>query len=87
MFNIPLVKNMLILRGEVIDEKVKGFSFPAIVKSQIAIGSRKKTGLIKIAQTKEEAISLCKDYFNRNIAEFQVEAILIEELVTIEHEY
>ncbi|MHA1319853.1 MAG: ATP-grasp domain-containing protein, partial [Promethearchaeota archaeon] len=87
MFNIPLVKNMLILRGEVIDEKVKDFSFPAIVKSQIAIGSRKKAGLIKIAQTKEEAISLCKEYFNKNIAGFQVEAILIEELVTIEHEY
>ena len=87
MFNIPLVKNMLINRGENIEEKVKGFSFPAIVKSQIAIGSRKKAGLIKIAQTKEEAISLCKEYFNRNIAGFQVEAILIEELVTIEHEY
>ena len=87
MFNIPLVKNMLILRGEIIDEKVKDFSFPAIVKSQIAIGSRKKAGLIKIAQSKEEAISLCKEYFNRNIAGFQVEAILIEELVTIEHEY
>ena len=78
---------MLILRDEDIEEKVKGFSFPAIVKSQIAIGSRKKAGLIKIAQTKEEAISLCKEYFNRNIAGFQVEAILIEELVTIEHEY
>jgi len=87
MFNLPLVKNMLIVRGENVEEKIKGFSFPAIVKSQIAIGSRKKAGLIKIAQSKEEAISLCKEYFNRNIAGFQVEAILIEELVTIEHEY
>ncbi len=87
MFNIPLVKNMLIVRGENVEEKVKSFSFPAIVKSQIAIGSRKKAGLIKIAQSKEEAISLCKEYFNRNIAGFQVKAILIEELVTIEHEY
>jgi succinyl-CoA synthetase beta subunit len=78
---------MLIVRGENVEEKVKSFSFPAIVKSQIAIGSRKKAGLIKIAQSKEEAISLCKEYFNRNISGFQVEAILIEELVTIEHEY
>ncbi len=87
MFNIPLVKNMLIVRGENVEEKVKSFSFPAIVKSQIAIGSRKKAGLIKIAQSIDEAISLCKEYFNRNISGFQVEAILIEELVTIEHEY
>ncbi len=86
-FNIPLVKNILIIRGENVEEKVKSFSFPAIVKSQIAIGSRKKAGLIKIAQSKEEAISLCKEYFNRNVSGFQVEAILIEELATIEHEY
>jgi succinyl-CoA synthetase beta subunit len=86
-FDIPLVKNLLILRGEDIEDKVKGFSFPAIVKSQIAIGSRKKAGLIKIAKSVNEAILLCNEYFNRNIAGFQVEAILIEELVTIEHEY
>ncbi|MBY8988460.1 MAG: succinate--CoA ligase subunit beta [Candidatus Lokiarchaeota archaeon] len=86
-FDIPLVKNVLILKGEDIEEKVKGFSFPAIVKSQIAIGSRKKAGLIKIAKSTNEAISLCGEYFNRNIAGFQVEAILIEELVTIDHEY
>jgi len=86
-FDIPLVKNLLILRGEDIEDKVKGFSFPAIVKSQIAIGSRKKAGLIKIAKSTNEVISLCAEYFNRNVAGFQVEAILIEELVTIEHEY
>ena len=86
-FDIPLVKNMLILRGEDIEDKVKGFSFPAIVKAQIAIGSRKKAGLIKIAKSTNEAISLCDEYFNRNIAGFQVEAILIEELAKIEHEY
>jgi succinyl-CoA synthetase beta subunit len=86
-FDIPLVKNILILKGENIEEKIRGFSFPAIVKSQIAIGSRKKAGLIKIAQTTNEAISLCKEFFKRTIAGFQVEAILIEELVKIEHEY
>ncbi|MBY9013169.1 MAG: acetate--CoA ligase family protein, partial [Candidatus Lokiarchaeota archaeon] len=86
-FGIPLVKNIIILKGEDIEEKVKAFSFPAIVKSQIAIGSRKKAGLIKIANSTSEAISLCKEYFNTDIAGFQVEAILIEELVTIEQEY
>jgi succinyl-CoA synthetase beta subunit len=63
------------------------FSFPAIVKSQIAIGSRKKAGLIKIAQTKDEALSLCKDFFNKQVGGFQVEVILIEELASIQHEY
>ncbi|MGB5910485.1 MAG: ATP-grasp domain-containing protein [Promethearchaeia archaeon] len=86
-FDVPLAKNIIILRGENIEEKVNQFSYPAIVKSQIAIGSRKKAGLIKIAQSREEAISLCKKYFNRIVAGFGVEAILIEELADIKHEY
>lgn len=86
-FDIPLAKNIIILKGENIEEKIKQFSFPAIVKSQIAIGSRKKAGLIKIAQTKDEAIKICIDYFNRIIAGFSVEAILIEELADIKQEY
>jgi len=43
--------------------------------------------LIKIAKSKEEALSLCKEFFTREIAGFQVEAILIEELAQIDHEY
>ena len=86
-FGIPLVNNILILKGEDIKEKVNSFSFPAIIKSQIAIGSRKKAGLIKIAQTQEEAISLCREFFGRNVAGFDVEAIIIEELAEIDHEY
>lgn len=86
-FDIPLAKNIIILKGENIEEKIKQFSFPAIVKSQIAIGSRKKAGLIKIAQTKDEAIKISIDYFNRIIAGFSVEAILVEELADIKQEY
>jgi len=66
---------------------VRNFSFPAIIKSQIAIGSRKKAGLIKIAQSQEEAISLCKNFFNRKVSGFNVEAILIEELADIKQEF
>lgn len=86
-FGIPIARSIVIDRKDNIEEKVKSFIFPAIVKSQIAIGSRKKAGLIQVAQTTEEAISLCKDYFQKKVAEFQVEAILIEELTDIEHEY
>ena len=43
--------------------------------------------MIKIAKSKEEALSLCKEFFTREIAGFQVEAILIEELAQIDHEY
>ena len=86
-FNLPLAKHIVIYNPKEIKEKVADFSFPAIIKSQIAIGSRKKAGLIKIAQTQEEASSLCKEFFNRKVAGFSVEAILVEELAEITHEY
>jgi len=86
-FGIPLANSILIDKNDNISEKANRFTFPAIVKSQIAIGSRKKAGLIKIVQTKEEAISLCKEYFKRVVAGFNVEAILIEELADIKQEY
>ncbi len=86
-FGIPLANYILITKSIDVKEKVNQFSFPAIIKSQIAIGSRKKAGLIKIVQSKEEANVLCKEYLKRTVAGFHVEAILIEELVDIKHEY
>ena len=86
-FGIPLANSIVISKNDNIREKVEHFSFPAIVKSQIAIGSRKKAGLIKISQDKNEAILLCNKYFEREVGGFHVEAILIEELADIQHEY
>ncbi len=77
----------MIVKGDNIQEKLSQFSFPAIIKSQIAVGSRKKRGLIKIAQTNEEALSLCEEFFDRKVGDYGVEAILIESLADIKHEY
>jgi succinyl-CoA synthetase beta subunit len=86
-FDIPLANYIVVKDSDEIEEKVKFFSFPAIVKSQIAIGSREKAGLIKIAQTQDEAVSLCRKFFSRKVGRFEVEAIIIEELAKIDHEY
>ncbi|MHA2293101.1 MAG: ADP-forming succinate--CoA ligase subunit beta [Candidatus Hodarchaeales archaeon] len=86
-FAIPLADRLVIVKGDNIQEKISQFSFPAIIKSQIAVGSRKKRGLIKIAQTTEEALSLCEEFFDRKVGEYGVEAILIESLADIKHEY
>ncbi|WP_455464079.1 ADP-forming succinate--CoA ligase subunit beta [Candidatus Hodarchaeum mangrovi] len=86
-YGIPLAKRLVIIKGDNIKEKVDQFDFPAIIKSQIAIGSRKKAGLIKIAQTREEALSLCEEFFRRKVGNYGVEAILVEGLADIKHEY
>ena len=81
------MNNIVIEKGENVEKKINQFTFPAIVKSQIAIGSRKKAGLIKIAQTKENALSLCYEFFKREVRGYPVKAILLEELVDIKQEY
>lgn len=43
--------------------------------------------MIKIANSKEEANSLCNEFFSKEVAGYHVEAILIEELAQIDHEY
>jgi succinyl-CoA synthetase beta subunit len=86
-FGLPLVDSVLIEKPENIDMMVAQFSFPAIIKSQIAIGGRGKAGLIKIAKSREEAKSLCEQFFQRTVAGYKVQAILIESLVEIKHEY
>ncbi|MFW9875957.1 MAG: ADP-forming succinate--CoA ligase subunit beta [Candidatus Thorarchaeota archaeon] len=86
-FGIPLKNNIIIEKGDNIKERIREFTFPAIVKSQIAIGGRKKAGLVKIVNSIEEAILLCKEYFSREVAGYHVEAILIEALAQINHEY
>lgn len=86
-YGIPLADRLVLAEGADIKEKISSFSFPAIVKSQIAVGSRKKRGLIKIAQTRDEAITMCQEFFGRKVGEYGVEAILIEGLADIKHEY
>jgi len=86
-YEIPLAKRLVIIKGDNINDKIDQFEFPAIIKSQIAIGSRKKAGLIKIAQTKEEALSLCEEFFSRKVGTYRVEAILVEGLADIKHEF
>jgi succinyl-CoA synthetase beta subunit len=86
-FGLPLVDSVLIEKPENIEMMVAQFSFPAIIKSQIAIGGRGKAGLIKIAKSREEAKSLCEQFFQREVAGYKVKAILIESLVEIKHEY
>ncbi len=86
-YGVPLVDFIVIRKVDNIEEQVGKFSFPAIIKSQIAIGSRKKAGLIKKVNSQEEAILTCKDFFKRTVDGYNVEAILIEKFIRIKHEY
>ncbi|MHA1688299.1 MAG: succinate--CoA ligase subunit beta [Promethearchaeota archaeon] len=82
-FGIPVLERVLITREDDPEEILDSFSFPAIIKSQIAIGSRKKAGLIKIAKNNKEGVNLCKNFLNKNIGNYSIEAVLVEKLADI----
>jgi succinyl-CoA synthetase beta subunit len=86
-YGLPLAKRMVLTKEDDLVSKINQFDFPAIVKSQIAVGSRKKRGLIKIAKSNEEAIRMCEEFFQKKVGDYGVEAILIESLADIQHEY
>ena len=77
----------MITQPDEISKKLQKLTYPTIIKSQIAIGSRKKAGLIQIAKTQREAIPICQQFLNTVVAGFKVEALLLEPVAQIEHEY
>ena len=44
-FGVPLADYIVIQKGDSIERKTRDFSFPATIKSQIAIGGRKKAAI------------------------------------------
>lgn len=86
-YGLPLPKRIILTREDDLVTKIDQFNFPAIVKSQIAVGSRKKRGLIKIANSSKEAIKMCEEFFQMRVGDYEVEAVLIEALADIQHEY
>ena len=53
-FDIPILAGVVITQPDEISKKLQKLTYPTIIKSQIAIGSRKKAGLIQIAKTQRE---------------------------------
>ena len=85
--DLPVLNGVIVFRHDDLTSKLEDIAFPAVIKSQIAIGSRKKAGLIKIAQTRQEGMELCDYYFSKESSGYKVEAILIEEVTDIQKEY
>jgi succinyl-CoA synthetase beta subunit len=86
-FGIPTLKGVLITTDDDIREKLEGISYPAIVKAQVPIGSRKKRGLIREAADADECLATCKDLLGLNYEGIVVGEVLVEELATIQKEY
>ena len=64
--------------------RVKG---PVVVKAQVWVGGRGKAGVIKFADTPEEAEKTAKAILGKEVKGFPVRKVLVEEKLSIEKEY
>ena len=81
-YNIPVPK------GKVIENEndISGLNFPCILKAQVPVGGRGKTGGIKSAENIKDAKEKISNLLDMNIKGFQVRKVLVEEKVDIKTE-
>ncbi len=79
---IPIPKSETIQRGE-----IKGIQLPAVLKSQVPVGSRGKLGGIRITNTQADALSSIQELFTRPIKNHLPNTLLAEEVLDIDKEF
>ncbi len=80
---IPTPKGKVIRTLEEVEQAVAEIGTPCVMKSQILRGGRGKLGLIKVANSVDEAKNIAKELF---ASEHNVKILLVEEAVQMERE-
>jgi len=76
-------------RGIVTDtaEKIEFDTTPSVVKAQVLVGGRGKSGGIKFVNNREDVKKTVQQLLSTNIKGEQVKKVLVEERLHIEHEF
>src|SRR5579875_3227735 len=67
--------------------EIREYRKPVVVKSQILLGGRGKSGGIKFARSQEELRNGVTELLGSKIRGLTVTKVLVEEMLAIEHEY
>ena len=67
--------------------EIKEYRKPVVVKSQILLGGRGKSGGIKFARSADEVKSSVNELLGAKIRGLTVTTVLIEDMINIKHEY
>lgn len=87
-FGITIPRGVMVRRGEDVGAAYAGLGVrEVVVKAQILVGKRKELGGIIFCFNAAEVESACADLFSKNIGEFFVGSVLIEERVKIVETY
>ena len=67
--------------------ELKPYDKPVVVKSQILLGGRGKSGGIKFAKSQQELSQAVNDLLGSKIRDLPVKSLLIEEMIHISKEF
>lgn len=82
-YGLPVPDSYLVEK----ESDVKGFTKPVVVKSQILLGGRGKSGGIKFAKSQDELNQGVKELLGSKIRGLAVTKVLVEEMLNIDKEY
>ncbi len=85
-YRIPVQKGKVVKSIDEAREIIDEFHTPVVVKAQVPIGGRGKAGGIKLAESKEEALSKVEQVLGMEIKGVPVKKVLITEAVDIKKE-
>lgn len=83
---IPIPRGMVVNTEEETRQAVVNIGNQVVIKSQILGGGRGKAGGIRVAETPKEAEELAREQLGTELMGYRVNALLIEEKLTIEDE-
>ncbi|GAW92249.1 ADP-forming succinate--CoA ligase subunit beta [Calderihabitans maritimus] len=84
---IPVPRGITATNLEEAKKAASEVGYPVVVKSQVLRGGRGKAGGIKFAETEDELIKAVNDLLALQLSGEQVEKLLIEEKLSIAHEF
>ena len=69
------------------DSDIRNYDKPVVVKSQILLGGRGKSGGIKFARSADELRASVKELLGSKVRGLTVSKLLVEDMINIKHEY
>ena len=84
---MPVPKGRVASSPEEAEEAARWIGGPVAVKGQVQAGGRGKAGIVKLADTPEEARALAEEILAKTVKGLPVEKVLIEEKLDIRKEY
>lgn len=84
---LPVPKGRVASSPEEAEEVARWIGGPVAVKGQVQAGGRGKAGIVKLADTPEEAKALAREILSKVVQGLPVKQVLVEEKLDIKKEY